>query len=166
MVAVNEWWWSTSCEYADVVFAVDSWAEMKHPDMTASVTNPFLQLFPPTPLPRVFDTFGDGEIVMKVAEQLAGQLGEPRFLDYWKFLRDGRMHAYLQRILDASSATKGFDVDDLEAKAKRGVPALMMTRTSPRSGGYEQIQESKPWYTKSGRLEFYRDEDEFVAYGE
>ena len=40
MVAVNEWWWSTSCEWADVVFAVDSWAELKHPDITASVTNP------------------------------------------------------------------------------------------------------------------------------
>jgi nitrate reductase alpha subunit len=48
MVCVNEWWWSTSCEWADVVFAVDSWAELKHPDMTASCTNSFLHMFPPT----------------------------------------------------------------------------------------------------------------------
>ena len=46
MICVNEWWWSTSCEWADVVFGVDCWAELKHPDMTASVTNPFLQVFP------------------------------------------------------------------------------------------------------------------------
>ena len=46
MIAVNEWWWSTSCEWADIVFGVDSWAELKQPDMTASVTNPFLQVFP------------------------------------------------------------------------------------------------------------------------
>jgi nitrate reductase / nitrite oxidoreductase, alpha subunit len=32
--------------------------------------------------------------------------------------------------------------------------------------GWEQTQESKPWYTKTGRLEFYREEDEFVEYGE
>ncbi|HET9594905.1 MAG TPA: molybdopterin-dependent oxidoreductase, partial [Anaeromyxobacteraceae bacterium] len=31
MVAVNEWWWSTSCEWADIVFGVDCWAELKHP---------------------------------------------------------------------------------------------------------------------------------------
>ncbi|MGE3466848.1 MAG: molybdopterin-dependent oxidoreductase, partial [Pyrinomonadaceae bacterium] len=49
LIAVNEWWWSTSCEWADVVFGVDSWAELKHPDMTASVTNPFLLVFPKTP---------------------------------------------------------------------------------------------------------------------
>jgi nitrate reductase alpha subunit len=166
MVCVNEWWWSTSCEYADVVLAIDSWAEMKQPDMTASVTNPFLQIFPPTPLKRIFDTRGDGEAVALVAARLAGITGDARFNDYFKFIRDGRTDVYLQRILNASSATKGYQIADLEAKARQGIPALMMTRTGPRSGGYEQTQDSKPWYTRTGRLEFYRDEDEFVAYGE
>ncbi|MEZ6080593.1 MAG: molybdopterin-dependent oxidoreductase [Pirellulaceae bacterium] len=27
-VGVNEWWWTASCEYADVVFPIDSWAEV------------------------------------------------------------------------------------------------------------------------------------------
>jgi nitrate reductase alpha subunit len=166
MVCVNEWWWSTSCEYADVVFAIDSWAEMKHPDMTASVTNPFLQVFPRTPLKRIFDTRGDGEAVAMVADELAQLTGDARFHDYFRFLHDGRMDVYLQRILDASSATKGYRIGELETKAKQGVPALMMTRTAPRHGGYEQTQDSQPWYTRTGRLEFYRDEDEFVAYGE
>jgi nitrate reductase alpha subunit len=166
MVAVNEWWWSTSCEYADIVFAIDSWAEMKHPDMTASVTNPFLQMFPRTPLARIFDTRGDAEAVMAVADKLATLFNEPRFNQYWKFLRDGRMDVYLQRILDGSSAARGYKAIELEANAKEGVPALMLTRTAPRHGGYEQIQDSQPWYTRTGRLEFYRDEDEFIAYGE
>ncbi len=166
MVAVNEWWWSTSCEYADVVFAIDSWAEMKQPDMTASVTNPFLQVFPRTPLPRIFETRGDAEAVAAVAEKLAKHTGDDRFLDYFKFVREGRMDVYLQRILSASSATKGYQIGDLETKAKKGVPALMMTRTSPRNGGYEQTYDSKPWYTRTGRLEFYRDENEFITYGE
>jgi nitrate reductase alpha subunit len=166
LIAVNEWWWSTSCEYADIVFAIDSWAEMKQPDMTASVTNPFLQVFPRTPLPRIFDTRGDAEAVALVAEKLAKITGDQRFNDYFKFIREGKAEVYLQRILNASSATKGYQLADLEAKAKEGVPALMLTRTSPRHGGYEQIQDSKPWYTRTGRLEFYRDEQEFIAYGE
>ncbi|NJL26049.1 MAG: molybdopterin-dependent oxidoreductase [Calothrix sp. SM1_5_4] len=28
-IAYSEWWWTGSCEYADVVYAVDSWAETK-----------------------------------------------------------------------------------------------------------------------------------------
>ena len=30
-VVVNDWWWSGSCEYADIVFGVDSWMELKYP---------------------------------------------------------------------------------------------------------------------------------------
>jgi nitrate reductase alpha subunit len=166
MIAVNEWWWTASCEYADVVFAADSWAELKHPDMTASVTNPFLQFFPPTPLRRVFDTRGDIEIQALVCEKLAKITGDNRFLDYYKLVREGRTSVHLQRILDASSNTRGYDAEDLIGKAKEGIPALLMARTSPRIAGYEQIVESKPWYTKSGRIEMYRDEAEWIAAGE
>ncbi|HET7746400.1 MAG TPA: molybdopterin oxidoreductase, partial [Vicinamibacteria bacterium] len=166
MIAVNEWWWSTSCEWADVVFGVDSWAELKHPDMTASVTNPFLAVFPRTPEARVFETVGDVEVLAKVGAALARLTGDKRFDDCWKFVREGRTDVYLQRILDASANAKGYRFLDLEEKAKQGVPALLMSRTSPKVVGYEQITDSRPWYTKSGRLEFYREEPEFIAAGE
>ena len=166
MIAVNEWWWSTSCEWADVVFGVDSWAELKHPDMCASVTNPFLTIFPRTPLPRIFNTFGDIEVAAKVGMQLAQLTGDRRFADSWTFVKQQRTDVYLQRILDHSSNTKGYDIRDLEAKAKQGIPAIMMNRTSPKAVGYEQVYDSRPWYTKSGRLEFYREEPEFIAAGE
>jgi nitrate reductase / nitrite oxidoreductase, alpha subunit len=166
MIAVNEWWWSTSCEWADVVFAVDSWAELKHPDMTASVTNPFLVCFPRTPLERVFETMGDIEVLATVGEALADKTGDKRFADCWKFVRDNRTDVYLQRILDASSGTRGYDIREIERKAKEGVPVLMMNRTYPKAVGYEQVTDSRPWYTKTGRLEFYREEDEFIEAGE
>jgi len=166
MVAVNDWWWSTSCEWADIVFGVDSWSELKHPDMTASVTNPFLQIFPRTPLARIFNTIGDIEVLALVGSKFAEITGDPRFNDYWKFVREGRTTAYLQRILNASSNTKGYQIDELEAKAREGVPALMINRTLPKSVGYEQVVDSRPWYTKTGRLEFYREEDEFIEAGE
>jgi nitrate reductase alpha subunit len=166
MIAVNDWWWSTSCEWADVVFAVDSWAELKHPDLTASVTNPFLNVFPRTPLKRVFDTRGDVEVLALVGRELAKLTGDARFDDCWKFVREGRTDVYLQRILNGSANAKGYDIADLEAKARDGVPALLMSRTSPKAVGYEQVTDSRPWYTKTGRLEFYRDEDEFIEAGE
>ena len=166
MIAVQDWWWSTSCEWADIVFGVDCWAELKHSDMTASVTNPFLQVFPRTPAPRLFQTMGDIEVEALVASKLSELTGDKRFLDYWKFVREGQTEVYLQRILDFSSNTKGFRFSDLEAKAREGVPALLNSRTSPKAVGYEQIADSRPWFTKTGRLEFYREEDEFIETGE
>jgi nitrate reductase alpha subunit len=166
MIAVQDWWWSTSCEWADVVFAVDSWSELKHPDMTCSVTNPFLTVFPRTPVSRAFETIGDIEVLALVGRQMAELTGDQRFRDMWRFVEEGRTDVYLQRILDHSSNTKGYDFLEIEEKAKQGIPTLMMNRTYPKTVGYEQVSDSRPWYTKTGRLEFYRDEDEFIEAGE
>lgn len=166
MVVVSEWWWTASCEYADIVFGVDSWAEMKLPDMCGSVTNPFVTVYPRTPLPRIFETRGDLDVIAGVGDRLAVLTGETRFRDYWKFALEGRPEVYLQRICNASTSLKGYQFDELEAKAKEGIPALLMLRTYPKAVGWEQTQEKKPWYTRSGRLEFYRDEDEFLMHGE
>jgi nitrate reductase alpha subunit len=166
MIAVNEWWWTASCEWADVVFGVDSWAELKHPDMTASISNPFLQVFPRTPMKRIFNTMGDIEVLTLVASKFAELTGDQRFNDLWKFVREGRTDVYLQRILDFSTNTKGYKFTDLEAKAREGIPSILNSRTTPKSVGYEQVADSKPWYTKSGRLEFYREEPEFIEAGE
>lgn len=166
MIAVQEWWWSTSCEWADVVFAVDAWVELKQPDIAASVTNPFITVFPRTPLKRTFETRGDIECLQLVGEHLAALTGDQRFADCWKLVRDGRVDVYLQRILDFSSCAKGYDFLDLEEKAKRGIPALLLNRTYPKAVGFEQTNDGRPWFTKSGRLEFYREEDEFIEAGE
>ncbi|MBM3812002.1 MAG: molybdopterin oxidoreductase, partial [Acidimicrobiia bacterium] len=154
MIAVQEWWWTASCEWADVVFGVDSWAELKHPDVTASVTNPFLQVFPRTPLQRIFNTIGDIDVLALVGKHMAKLTGDRRFADAWKFVEENNVTAYLQRIVDFSTNTKGYKFTELEAKALRGVPALMNSRTTPKNVGYEQVVDSRPWYTKTGRLEF------------
>lgn len=165
-VAVNEWWWTASCEYADIVFAVDSWAEFKHPDMTAAVTNPFFQVFPRTPLKRLHDTRGDIEVLAGVSRALSDLTGDKRFQDYWKFVYENKVEVYLQRIIDNSTALKGYKIEEVEENAKNGIPALLMTRTYPKIMAWEQSQENKPHYTKSGRMEFYRDEEEFLEHGE
>ncbi len=162
--ACNEWWWTLSCEYVDVVFPVDSWAEFKAPDMTASCTNPFLYIFPETPLPRLFDTKGDLEVAAGLANKIGELIGDSRMADYWKFAK--KPQVYLQRIIERSNQTKGYQIDDLHEKAKQGIPSLVLSRTYPKVIGWEQSNEGKPWYTKTGRLEFYRDEDEFLDAGE
>ncbi|MBI2296086.1 MAG: molybdopterin-dependent oxidoreductase [Betaproteobacteria bacterium] len=166
LVAYNDWWWTASCEFSDIVYGVDSWMEFKYPDMTASNTNPFVQPYPRTPAPRAFRTVSDNQTYLGVARELAKLTGDKRFEQMWHFIAEGRTDVYLQRILDASTPLKGYRWEDLENLAKRGVPALMNTRTYPRINSYEQVQESKPWYTKTGRLEFYRPEPEFIEAGE
>ena len=140
-VGVNEWWWTGSCEYADVVFPVDSWAEFKYPDMTISVTNPFLYIFPATPLPRIHDTRSDVEVAAGICKAMANVTGDKRFVDYWHFVHQGNVRPYLQRILDYSNALRGYQIEDLEAKAAQGIPALLQTRTYPKYVGYEQSTE-------------------------
>ena len=49
---------------------------------------------------------------------------------------------------------KGFNVRELEKKAKDGIPALIMSRTYPKIVGWEQAHEDKQGYGKTGRLEF------------
>jgi nitrate reductase alpha subunit len=134
--------------------------------MCGSVTNPFVQVFPRTPLPRIFDTRSDIEVYAGVAEKLAELTGDQRLRDYWHFVFENRVDVYLQRICDASSALRGYSFTELEEQAKQGTPVLKLLRTYPKIVGWEQTQESKPWYTKTGRLEFYREEPEFIEYGE
>lgn len=166
LVVYNEWWWTASCEYSDIVYGVDSWMEFKYPDMTASNTNPFVQIFPRTPAKRAFNSISDNETYLGVARELTKLTGDKRFEQMWHFIAEKRADVYLQRIIDSSTPLKGYRFTDLEELAKRGIPALMNTRTYPRINSYEQVQESKPWFTKTGRLEFYRPEVEFIEAGE
>ncbi len=166
MLGVNEYFWSGSCEYADLVFAVDSWIERKSPDIYAAVTNPFLQSWPRSPLPRIHDTKDDAEVWAGIGAALAKETGDKRFRDYWHFVHEGQVETYISRIFKAGNNTRGYTFEDLDATCKEGTPLYLASRTSPKIMGWEQTNESKPWYTKSGRLEFYREEDEFIEYGE
>ena len=164
LIAYADWWWTGSCEYSDIVFACDSWAEFKAPDMTGSCTNPFVQIFPRTPLKRLFDTKGDLEILAGVAQAMGELYQEPRIVEMWRFTQTPEV--YLQRIIDGSTGLIGYKVEELIQRAEAGVPTLVNNRTYPRVSSYEQAKGEQPWHTKSGRLEFYRHEPEFIEHGE
>ena len=165
----NEWWWTKTCEYSDIVFPADSWAEHHVHDITASVTNPFVMAMPTTGLDeRIYETKNDAQHYAGVADALAELTGDDRFSDYWAFIDEDEYRArpYLQRVIDHSNTVKGYDIDDLIEKAEQGTPALIMTGTYPKYIGSRQTQEDDPWYTKTGRLEFFREEPEFTEAGE
>lgn len=167
MITYLEWWWTASCEYSDIVFAVDSWAEFKVPDMTASCTNSFLQVHPVTPLARIFDTQPDIKVLAGVSKAIGEEIGEPRLTDVFKFAHEDNVEVYLQRIINGSASLKGYKIEDVHNKCKEGIPTLLNNRTYPRASSYEQsVAQEKPWHTKSGRLEFYRPEKEFINSGE
>lgn len=166
MIVTNEWFWTATCEYSDVVFGVPSWVERKTADIYGACTNPFFQAILDTPIPYMFDVKDDLDTYAGVAEKMAALTGDSRFSDGWKLYRDGKFDAHVQRVIDGSNALKGYKFSDLLASCRNGTPFFVMGRTSPRIGGWEQVNESRPWYTKTGRLEFYREEQEWLDAGE
>jgi len=166
MVTVADYWWTATCEYADIAWGVDAPAEFKQPDFTASCTNPFVQVYPRTPLPRIFDTRSNVAVLAGISNALGKIMNDKRYDDYWKFFHDNRMTVYNQRIIDESANLVGYKIETLEKDALHGKPALVNCRTYPRTSSYEQIHDGVPFHTKSGRLEFYRYEKEWQEHGE
>ncbi len=157
---------TASCEYSDIVLAANSWVEMERYEVTASCSNPFLQIWKGGIRP-LYDTRDDQLILAQMAARLGELLGDRRFADYWKFALEGRTEVYIQRLLDASLPTRGYRVGDILA-GRYGEPgvALMMFRTYPREPFWEQVHDSVPFYTPTGRLQAYNDEPEVIEYGE
>ncbi|MBV9671756.1 MAG: molybdopterin-dependent oxidoreductase [Verrucomicrobia bacterium] len=158
----NDWEYNLSCEYSDIALPVPSWLETTLPDITGSGTNPFCSIWKGG-LKPLFDTKMDSETVAGVAVKLSEMTGDERFREYFKYILEGNSEYYIQRLMDASSTLKGYNCEEI---LKSGRSVLMNFRTYPRITGYEQIQESVPFYNKTGRLEFYREEDTFIREGE
>jgi nitrate reductase alpha subunit len=157
---------TASVEYADFALAANSWAEFQVHEMTASCSNPFLQIWKGGIKP-LYDTRDDVRILAETAAAIGDQLKDQRFRDYWKFALEGRPEIYIQRLLDSSLTTTGYQFTDIMA-GKYGEPgaALMMFRTYPRIPFWEQIKDSVPFYTDTGRLNAYCDIPEAIEYGE
>ncbi len=158
---------TATAEYAHFTLPANSWMEFQALEVTASCSNPFLQIWGKGGIKPVFDSKDDVTIIAEMAKKLGDLLDDQRLADYWKFALEGRPEVYLQRLLDASTTTTGYKVDDIMA-GKYGEPgaALMMFRTYPRVAFYEQMNDNVPFYTDTGRLNSYCDIPEAIEYGE
>jgi len=157
---------TASIEYADLALPANSWLEFEDLEITASCSNPFLQIWKGG-IPPVFDSKDDLAIIVGIAKSLAKVTGDTRFTDYFKFEYEGKRGVYIQRLLDTSTTTSGYKLNDIMA-GKYGPPggALMLFRTYPRIPFYEQIKDSEPFHTDTGRLHAYADIPEAIEYGE
>jgi len=157
---------TASIEYADFALPANSWMEFQTYEVAASCSNPFLQIWKGGIRP-LFDTKDDVMILAELAKKLGELLNDRRFADYWKFALEGRPEVCIQRLLDTSTTTKGYKVEEIMA-GKYGEPGacLMLFRTYPRIPFWEQVHDSVPFYTDTGRLHGYCDIPEAIEYGE
>jgi len=160
---------TSSCEYADLIYPANTWMEFQTYEITASCSNPYLQIWKGGIAP-LYDSRDDVHILAESAAALAREAGDPRIADYWKFILEDKaegVKVYLQRLLDGSTTTRGYRVDDILAGkyGEEGV-ALMLFRTYPRIPFYENIHDDLPFWTDTGRLNAYCDIPEAIRYGE
>ncbi len=157
---------TSSIQYADVGFPVNSWMEFESYEVTCSCSNPFLQVWKGGIRP-LHDSKDDVMVPALVAKRMGEILGDGRFADYWKFALEERPEVYMQRLFDGSVPTRGYNVNDMIA-GKYGVPggALLNFGTYPRTPMYEQVVYDRPFHTDDGRLHSYCDIPEAIEYGE
>ncbi len=166
LIITNDIEMTATVEYADFALAANSWAEFESYEVTASCSNPFLQIWKGGIKP-LYNSRDDSRILAEMAAALGKELNDPRFSDYWKFALEGKTEVYIQRLLDSSLTTNGYQVSDI-VSGKYGEPgaALMLFRTYPRIPFWEQVNDSIPFYTATGRLDSYCDIPEAIEYGE
>ncbi len=157
---------TASVQYADFGLPANSWVEFEDLEITASCSNPFLQIWKGGIKP-VFDSRDDLWILANIAKAVGEEINEPRFTDMFKFEHEGKRGLYIQRLLDTCTTTAGYKLDDIMA-GKYGTPggALLLFRTYPRIPFWEQVHDDEPFHTDTGRLHAYADVPEAIEYGE
>ncbi|WP_458208140.1 molybdopterin-dependent oxidoreductase [Haladaptatus sp. NG-SE-30] len=154
-----------SARYADIVLPVPSWLECDYPDITVGPENPFITMDHGV-MDSIYDTMQDGEIIARVAEKLDEKIPESeRDISYRSYFsefldKDGDVRKYIQETLDAGMTTQDIDVKDLEKGPQR-----LNLKTYPRIPFYSQIHDDRPFYTKTGRMEFHKEEDRLIELG-
>ncbi|MEW5989900.1 MAG: molybdopterin-dependent oxidoreductase [Chloroflexota bacterium] len=169
LIATTDIEMTSSVEYADIAFPATSWMESQTHEVTASCSNPFLQVWGRAKdgIDPLYEARDDARILADQARALGDELGDSRFAEYWRFILEGKEDVYIQRLLDASITTRGYRLEDILVGAY-GEPgaALMLFRTYPRIPFHEQIADSLPFFTDTGRLNSYCDIPEALEYGE
>lgn len=157
---------TASVEYSDFGLPANSWVEFQDLEVTASCSNPFLQIWKGGIKP-LYDSKDDLSILAGIAAALGKVTGDKRFHDHFKFEHEGKRGIYLQRLLDTCTTTAGYKLDDIMA-GKYGPPggALMLFRSYPRVPFYEQVHDNYPFYTDTGRLHSYSDDPTALECGE
>ena len=171
-VATFDFSMTTSCQWSDVVFPATSWYE--NYELTATILHPYLQLQQPAIKPMF-----ESKTALWVARELAKRL-DPDFEKY--FFPELDENEAPQKIIEILLETGGFETKGITLDMlKKGPVRLHSTAPNDRQiPFYEQVHERVPFpprsypaplkatakFLKSGRIEFYKDEDLFLKMGE
>lgn len=171
-----------TCDNSDIVLPVPSWFELDYPDISVGPPIPFIQLqqgvIPKTcECKQDIDHFAnvlkwmdriyreDYKRPTRYAEVafphiLLGDIDEARAKSDRALVEkiQATAEGYIQSVLDAGNSTRGITVDRL----KQG-PARLRFKTYPRIPYWDCVHLDEPVYTKTGRFEFYKEEDKFLA---
>jgi len=161
-IVVQDLEMTSGVNYADVAMAINSWMEFTYLEVVNSCSNPWLQVWKGGIKP-LYDTRNDLDTYILVAQKWAEMSGDRKFTDTWKFVIENKVDVYLQRIFDSAGTAYGYNAKAL-LQSEKGW--FMMVRTYPRVPFWEQVNESKPMWTRTGRFENYRVEPEAIEYGE
>ena len=131
---------TSDVNHADVAFACNSWMEFTYPEMTGTVSNPWIQIWKGGIRP-LYDTRNDADTFAGVAAKLSEMTGDARFRGVFHFVYMNRVDVYPQRMLDASATCYGYSADVM-LKSEKGW--MVMGRTYPRHPLWEETNESKP----------------------
>ena len=157
---------TASVQYSDIGLPANSWVEFEDLEVTASCSNPFLQIWKGGIKP-VFDSKDDLTILAEIAKAVGKVTKDNRFYDYFKFEHEGKRGIYIQRLLDTSTTTAGYKLDDImNGKYGPSGGALMLFRTYPRIPFWEQVHDDEPFHTDTGRIHAYTDVPEAIEFGE
>ena len=163
---------STSCMWSDVVLPAPSWYEKY--DLTATILHPYLQLQQPAIKP-LFESKSELWIFRELAKRI-----NPAFEQHF-FPQLDENEAAL-KVIELLLATGGFETAGITLDMLKKGPVRLH---SPAPGDrqvpfYEQVQHRVPFpppsypapikataqFLRSGRIEFYKDEDLFLKEGE
>lgn len=163
---------TTSCQWSDVVLPASTWYEKY--DITATPAHPYLQLQQPAIKP-MFESRSELWMVRELAKRI-----DPDFEKHFYPELDENDAAL--RVIETVLATGGPESEGITLEMlKKGPVRLHSTAPGDRQiPFYEQIHKRVPFppvsypaaldatakFVKSGRIEFYKDEDLFLELGE
>ncbi len=145
MIVTQDIEMTSDVNHADIAFACNSWMEFTYPEMTATVSNPWVQIWKGGIRP-LYDTRNDADTFGAVAVKLTEMTGDVRIRQVFHFVYMNRVDVYVQRTLDASATCYGYSADVM-LKSEKGW--MVMGRTYPRHPLWEETNESKPQWTRS-----------------
>lgn len=163
---------TTSCDWADVVFPAAGWYEKT--ELVTTPLHPYMQLQQPAVPP-----LGERKSELWIAREIAKRL-DPRFEDHF-FPGDDEEKA-AEKAIELILRTGGPPTAGITlAQLKKGPVRMWSEGPNNRQVPfYEQIAHKIPFpplsrpaalpatakFVKSGRIEFYKDEDPFLKLGE